>query len=67
MKKITPKTKLNKLMQEYPEAARILFESGLGCVGCPMAMQETIEQGCLAHGMNKKQIDELVAKLNTKK
>ena len=48
-------------MQENPKAAQILFESGLGCVGCPMAMQETIEEGCLAHGMDKKEINELIA------
>lgn len=64
--KITPKTKMNELLQEKPDAAEILFETGLSCVGCSMAMQETIEQGCLAHGMNKKDIDELVKRLNEK-
>ncbi len=66
MKKITQKTKLNELLEKKPDAAKILFEAGLSCMGCPMAMQETIEQGCLAHGMNKKQIDELIKKLNSK-
>lgn len=64
--KITPKTKLNELLEKKPEAAEILFEAGLSCIGCPMAMQETIEQGCLAHRMNKKDIDELIEKLNKK-
>ena len=62
--KITKKTKMSELLQAKPEAAEILFESGLSCIGCPMAMQETLEQGCLAHGMSKKDIDELVKKLN---
>jgi hybrid cluster-associated redox disulfide protein len=61
--KITPKTKLKDLM-ENEKAIGILFESGLHCIGCGMAMYETLEQGCLAHGMNKKQIDELIKKLN---
>jgi len=65
--KITSKTKMNKLLKEKPEAAEILFESGLHCIGCPMAMQETLEQGCLAHGMNKKDIDKLIKRLNGKK
>jgi len=45
---------------------RFLFESGMHCLGCSMAMEETIGQGCLAHGMSEKQIDELVEKLNEK-
>lgn len=64
--KITPKIRLSKLIKEKPDVAEILFEAGLSCVGCPMAMQETLEQGCLAHGMNKKEIDELIRTLNKK-
>ncbi len=65
MKKITPKTKLKDLIGNE-KVAEILFESGLSCIGCPMAMQETIQQGCLAHGMDKKEIDELIKRLNKK-
>ena len=64
--KITGKTKLNELVYVNPEAAEILFEAGMACIGCGMASQETIEQGCLAHGMRKKQIEQLLKKLNTK-
>lgn len=64
--KVTKKTKMSKLLQEKPEAAELLFDAGLHCVGCPMAMQETIEQGCLAHGMSKKDVDKLVERLNKK-
>lgn len=66
MKKITKKTKMSDVLMQKPESAQILFEAGLSCVGCPMAMQETIEQGCLAHGMSQKQINELIKKLNEK-
>jgi len=62
--KITKKTKLNEVLNINPKAAEILFEAGLMCVGCPMAMQETIEQGCLAHGITKKQIDKIIKELN---
>ena len=64
--KITSKTKINTLLNKNPESAEILFEAGLTCVGCPMAANETIEQGCLAHGMTKKQINELIKRLNEK-
>ena len=64
--KITKKTKISKIVETNPNATQILFEAGMMCVGCPMAMQETLEQGCLAHGINKKQIQELINKLNKK-
>jgi len=67
MKKITKRTKMNEILNENNEAAEILFNAGLGCLGCPMAMNETLEQGCLAHGMSEKQIDELIKKINRKK
>jgi len=66
MEKITKKTKLGEILKINPDAAEILFEAGLSCIGCPMAMQETLEEGCLAHGMNQKEIDKLIEKLNKK-
>ncbi|MAH03195.1 disulfide oxidoreductase [Candidatus Pacearchaeota archaeon] len=65
-KKITRKTKLGSLLKTNEKASEILFESGMSCIGCSMATEETIEQGCLAHGMDKKDIDKLVEKLNKK-
>ena len=63
--KITKKSKLSEILKYKPEAAQILFEAGMGCCGCPMAMQETLEDGCKAHGMSEKEIKELVKKLNS--
>jgi len=62
--KITKKTKISKAMQENPKIAELLFEAGMMCCGCPMAQDETLEDGCKAHGMSRKQINELVEKLN---
>lgn len=62
--KITKKTLMSEVLEEKPKAAKLLVEAGMHCVGCPMAMQETLEDGCMAHGMNKKEIDELIKKLN---
>lgn len=66
-KKITTKTMLNEVIQINPNAAEHLFEVGMFCIGCPAATQETLEDGCRAHGLSKKQIDELVEKLNQEK
>ena len=64
--KITKKTQMNEILNANLNAAQILFEAGMGCVGCPMAMQETLEDGCKAHGMNDKEMDEIVNKINRK-
>ena len=61
--KITKDMGFLELLEKFPEVAEDLFETGMHCVGCPMAMQETLEQGALAHGVD---VDELVEKLNKK-
>jgi len=65
-KEISKKTKLSEILEINNKAAEILFDEGMVCIGCPMAMQETLEQGCLAHGMTKKEIDKLIVRLNEK-
>jgi hybrid cluster-associated redox disulfide protein len=62
--KITKKTNMNELLMKHPELAGLLVQSGMGCVGCPMSMGETIEEGCEAHGMSDKEINKLVEKMN---
>ncbi len=62
--KITKKTIMSEILEEKPESAKLLMEAGMHCVGCPMAMQETLEDGCIAHGMTKKQVDKLIEELN---
>ena len=41
--------------------AAILMASGMGCVGCPSAQGETLEEAAFVHGMD---VEELVGKLN---
>lgn len=62
-KKISPQMTFSELLNEIPEAAEVLMESGMHCFGCPMSQMETLEQGALAHGMTKKQIAELIKKI----
>ena len=61
--KITKKTKFSEIVQDE-EAAEILMNRGMHCFGCPMAMQENLEQGAMAHGLDA---DELVKEINKKK
>jgi len=64
--KITKKTIMNEILEEKPEAADLLVKAGMHCVGCPMAMQESLEEGCIAHGIEKEEIENLVKELNKK-
>ena len=61
--KITKEMNFNEIMQNFPEAIEVLLGKGMHCIGCPMAMQETLGEGALAHGLD---VDALVKELNEK-
>ena len=54
-------TKIGELLNEAPEKASILLESGMHCLGCPSAQEETLEEACDVHGID---VDEILKKLN---
>ncbi len=60
-KKISKKDTFAYLLKKHPQVAEVLFEKGMHCIGCPMAMQETLEQGAIAHGINA---DNLIKEIN---
>ena len=62
--KITKKTTIAETLDINPNAGELLMEAGMGCVGCPMAQMESIEEGCLAHGIEEKEIAKLIEELN---
>lgn len=62
--KINKKMSFAEIMQRDPSAAEVLMKCGMHCCGCPMAMQETLEEGAAAHGLDA---DEIVKELNSKK
>lgn len=66
-KKVTKDMPIMKAVMANEKVAEILFSSGFHCVGCGMAQHETLEQGCLAHGMTEKEIDKLVKAINGEK
>ncbi len=66
MNKIKKDDKIKDIIENHPKAIEIFLEFNLHCVGCPMVSQETLEDGCKAHGMDEKKINELVKKLNKK-
>ncbi len=57
---------IKEVLDQCPEAAEVLFEAGIHCVGCHLAAQETLEQGLKAHGLDDKKVQEIVEKINEK-
>lgn len=49
---ITKDMTIGQLLRQKPEAATILMSFGMGCVGCPSAQMETLEEAAQVHGMN---------------
>jgi hybrid cluster-associated redox disulfide protein len=54
------------VVSSYPEVISVLAAAGLHCIGCHVSTYESIEEGCSAHGLNKKEIDALVLAVNNK-
>ena len=59
---------IDDVFQKFPskaqKLAQIMTNAGLHCVGCQASTFETIEQGMLGHGMDKKEVTVLVEELN---
>ncbi len=62
--KITKDMMIGDVIAKFPELAEIFFEQGFHCAGCQAAAFETIEQGLASHGKSKKEIGEILKKLN---
>lgn len=59
--KITKDMTINETLRANPMSAQILMRFGMGCVGCPSAQMETLEEASQVHGMN---INKLLDALN---
>lgn len=60
--KIEKTTKIGELLENAPEKADILLESGMHCLGCPASQAESLEEACMVHGID---VEELLNKLNS--
>lgn len=50
-----------QVMRMHPDVVKVLAKYKLGCVGCMGAQNESLEQGCNAHGL---EVDAVVADIN---
>ena len=61
MAEISKNTTIGELLTVFPEAAPILMEIGMHCLGCPASQMETLEEAAMVHGIDS---DLLVEKIN---
>lgn len=59
--KVTKEMTIGEVIRSNPMAAQVLMSFGMGCVGCPSAQMETLEEASQVHGMD---INKLVDALN---
>ena len=61
---ITKEMTILEIIDKKPDSIEVLFEFGLGCIGCAFSQVETLEEGALGHGMSEEMIEKLVEEIN---
>jgi len=51
---ISSKMTISELIRKYPKTVFVFLDYGLHCVGCPMALPETIEEAAKLHNIDLK-------------
>jgi hydrid cluster protein-associated redox disulfide domain len=59
--KITKDMTIGEIVRNFPHSPEVLMSFGMGCVGCPSAQGETLEEAAMVHGMD---IEKLLEALN---
>ena len=52
-----------ELLSEYPQAGRVLAAKGLHCIGCHIAVSESVEDGARVHGLSDAEIDAMIEEI----
>ncbi|MBU3144540.1 DUF1858 domain-containing protein [Clostridium sp. CF012] len=58
---ITKDMTIGEVVRQKPESVEVLMGFGMGCVGCPSAQAETLEEAAMVHGLD---LEALMTKLN---
>ena len=61
---ITKNMNLGEVVFKYPEAAEVLTDYGLSCVGCFASSFDTIEQGAKIHQLSDEELEEVIERIN---
>lgn len=60
--KITKDTLIADIIAQDSAAAECFFQVGMFCIGCPASNGESLEEACMAHGIN---VEILLESLNS--
>ena len=52
---------ISDILKAKPDAAPILMNFGMGCIGCPSSQMETLDQAAGVHGID---VEKLIEALN---
>lgn len=55
---------IGEIVQLHREAAFVMMQYGLHCIGCAVSSFESLKEGCLAHGMDEETVDKIVDEIN---
>jgi len=64
MKKIAKEMSISEVVKKYPKTTFVFMDYGLHCIGCPMALDETIEEAAKLHHLD---LDKLLNDINKAK
>ncbi len=62
---ITKDMSMADVLKANPQAGEVMMKYGLHCVGCPMTMMETLEQGAKGHGLSDKDLEKMLEEINS--
>lgn len=61
---VTRESNLGEVVFKYPEAAEVLTDYGLHCVGCFASSFDTINDAAKIHSMSDEEIQDMVDRIN---
>jgi hybrid cluster-associated redox disulfide protein len=54
--KITKEMRISEVIRKYPKTTFVFIDYGLNCLGCPIALAETIEEAARLHQIDLKEL-----------
>ena len=60
MAQISKETRIGELLVTFPEAAPILMEIGMHCLGCPASQMESLEEAAMVHGLDAQVLEDQI-------
>ena len=64
LKEVNKNMSFGEILTAVPESGMIMAKYGLHCIGCAFAYEETVEEGCKAHGFEDKTVDKMIKEIN---